>query len=233
MEVRPPEGFIIDTDSQPPEGFVIDEEPGFASRFNAAGNRFVGTAMDVAQAAFSGLYAWPAGKVAGVVTHLLTGDIDAAKAVDEGVNQELMVKPKTAEGQYITNALFRLVGAPFEIASEFVRTGAQMALAPFKPSVTTKETVDYYGDIAGVLATGGAVKGLMKIARDGVPKGGEAVPEFLKEVTGRGPVAEEARIKAETEAIAIKEAAVKAERPSGEIVQPGANLIGSERGSLP
>jgi len=189
--------------------------------------------IETGMAAFSGLYAWPAGKVAGVVTHLLTGDIDAAKAVDEGVNNELMVKPKTTEGEYITNNLFRLVGAPFEMMSEVARTGGQMVKeSPVGGLLPEKDVTDYYADIAGVLATGGAAKGLMKIARDGVPKGGETVPEFLKEVTGRGPVAEEARIKIETEKIAAREEAAKAaeampEAPvveasaRREIVQPG------------
>jgi len=184
--------------------------------------------METGMAAFSGLYAWPAGKVAGVVTHLLTGDIDAAKAVDEGVNQELMVKPKTMEGEYITNNLFRLVGSPFEIMSEFGKTAQQMITSPLKPSPETREAGEYYTDIFSVLATGGAAKGLMKIARDGAPKGGEAVPEFLKEITGRGEVAESERIK-----IPKKEQPANQDPVIGEIVQPGANLIGSERGSVP
>jgi hypothetical protein len=200
MEVRPPDGFIIDTVS-PPDGFIID--PPAVDENRLGQGDFVRTSralMETAMAAFSGLYSWPAGKVAGVVTHLLTGDIDAAKAVDEGVQNELMVKPKTAEGEYITNSLFRLIGSPFEIASEFARTAAQMVKgSPAGPIIPERAVLDYYADIGGVLMTGGAVKGLMKIARDGIPKGGEAVPEFLKEITGRGPVEEAARVKAETE----------------------------------
>ena len=209
MEIRPPEGFIID--SELPEGFVIDTPPGGQLGRGEWDSpiRTSRAIMETGMALFSGLYAWPAGKVAGVVTHLLTGDLDAAKAVDEGVNQELLVRPHTEEGEYITNNLFRLIGAPFEIAGEFAQTGMQMIATPFKPSLGTKEALDYYADIVGVLATGGAVKGLMKLAKEGVPKGGEAVPEFLNEVTGRGKVAEEARIKTETEAIKVREEAAK------------------------
>lgn len=187
--------------------------------------------LETGMAAFSGLYAWPAGKVAGVVTHLMTGDIDAAKSVDEGVSNDLMVKPKSAEGEYITNNLFKVIGAPFEIASEFAKTGVEMAYkTPFRPATVSEEEAGYYADIGAVLSMGGILKGLMKIAKDGVPKGGEAVPEFLKEVTGRGKIAEAERIKVEEAKIVeaekvAKEVEASKDTPAAEKVEPSQEAI--------
>lgn len=152
-------------------------------------------------AAFSGLYSWPASKVAGITTHLMTGDLDAAKVVEEGVFNDMLIKPKTKEGEYITNNLFKLVGIPFEITGEFAREATDlMYLTPFKPVSLTREEAKYYTETASVLGTGAMFKGLYKVAKEGVPKGMEDLPQFLKELTGRGKAYEELKKQKEAEA---------------------------------
>ena len=156
--------------------------------------------FETGMAAFSGLYSWPARKVAGYTTHLMTGDLDAAKAVEQGVFNELLVKPKTQEGEYITNNLFKLVGIPFEITGEVGSELVDLAyLTPFHPVSLTREEAKYYMEGASVLATGGAFKGLFKVAKEGIPKGMEDMPQFLKELTGRGKAYEELKKQKEVE----------------------------------
>ncbi len=136
---------------------------------------------------FSGLYAWPASKVAGITTLLLSGDHGAAKAVEEGVANELTVKPQTEEAQYITNQIGKLIDIPMSFLGEVARTGVQISYdTPFHPQIMTPEETTYIVEPAFQI---GAMPGLMKIARMGVKSFGEVgreLPGFLKEITGRG-----------------------------------------------
>jgi hypothetical protein len=205
-------------------------------------------AYETASSLFSGLYAWPASKVAGVTTLLLSGDHAAAKAVEEGVANELTVKPQTEEAQYITGQVARLIDIPMSLLGEVARTGVQMTFdmpAPFHPQTLTRDEAAY---IAEPVFQIGAMPALMKIAKMGVGSFGELgreLPQFLKEMTGRGVSRETAKpapgIAKEPPAPAAdlppaEPSAVRSGEvsPMGEIgaPAPGEAIIGSERGSF-
>ena len=180
---------------------------------------------------FSGLYTWPASKVAGITTLLLSGDQGAAKAKEEWVANELTVKPRSDEAQYITNQIGRIMDIPMSLLADVSRTAVQMAYdmpAPFHPTTINRDEAAY---IAEPVFQIGAMPGLFKIAKMGVKSFGELgaeIPQYLKEITGRGKAVEEAAAKA-AEEIPKQAAAESSEQAAP---APGENVIGSDRGSF-
>jgi len=203
----------------------IEEKHGAVYKTAAALGHAGRVAFETGANLFSGLYAWPASQVAGQVSLLLTGDRHTAESIEKRVANELTVKPQTEEAQYITNQVGKLINIPMEIIGDVSDTAVEMLY-----SNTNAIGGDYEGLKTAQYKARAPMQALsmpaiMKIAKEGIKGSGKVakqLPDFLKEVTGRGKAAEIAR--QETIAAQNKEGKVSSEV---DIVQPGANMDAS------
>jgi len=235
----------------------ISESVPQESKLKSTAKRVYDSTMGIPEAAYGltmGMAGWAGGVATGLSTLIMTGDIDAAKAVQSGVEEKFQFQPKTQMGQDLTRYIGKIIDVPFaaiegvaDVTGEILQGSIldkgikaipkdirnNLSNNPALPANILGKTLDVYDWIAD---TREKKTYLLNIAGQlAAPKAGHALvkelPRYLKDMTGRNADVNSA-IYPETKT-AFEERVKQAEEQTiaqPEIVQP--TPTSGERGSV-